>query len=168
MWNSMLSTEGIKYMCLDIRNLYLSAPLDRFEYMKIPLDLFPQWMIQQYDLNTHALNGYVYFEMWCAVWGLPQARILANNLLHKCLMPHGHYECANTPGLWRHKMRQTSFSLVVDNLGVKYAKQIDADHLIRCIKQMYKVTEDWSSDLYCEIKLDWDCNACTLDISMLG
>ena len=28
MWNSVLSTEGAKYMCLDIKNFYLSAPLD--------------------------------------------------------------------------------------------------------------------------------------------
>jgi hypothetical protein len=40
MWNSVLSTKSAKYMCLDIKNFYLSAPLDRFEYMKIPLALF--------------------------------------------------------------------------------------------------------------------------------
>jgi hypothetical protein len=28
MWNSILSTEGAQYMCLDIKNLYLTAPLD--------------------------------------------------------------------------------------------------------------------------------------------
>jgi hypothetical protein len=82
MWNSVLSTEGAKYMCLDIKNFYLSAPLDRFEYMKILLALFLQWSIQQYDLNMHALNGYVYLEMRCAVWGLLQARILTSKLLH--------------------------------------------------------------------------------------
>jgi hypothetical protein len=32
MWNSILSMEGTKHMCLDIKNFYLSAPLDRFEY----------------------------------------------------------------------------------------------------------------------------------------
>jgi hypothetical protein len=26
MWNSILSTEGAKYMCLDLKNFYLSAP----------------------------------------------------------------------------------------------------------------------------------------------
>ncbi len=31
MWNSILSTDGTKYMCLDIMNFYLSAPLDRLE-----------------------------------------------------------------------------------------------------------------------------------------
>jgi hypothetical protein len=33
LWNSVLSTPGAKYMCLDIKKNYLSAPLDRFEYM---------------------------------------------------------------------------------------------------------------------------------------
>jgi hypothetical protein len=28
MWNSFLSTEGAKYMCLDLKIFYLSAPLD--------------------------------------------------------------------------------------------------------------------------------------------
>jgi hypothetical protein len=55
-WNSVLSTEGAKYMCLDIKKFYLSAPLDRFEYMKIPLALFPQWTSDQYDLTKHALH----------------------------------------------------------------------------------------------------------------
>ncbi len=27
-WNSVLSTEGAKYMCLDIKNFYLTAPLN--------------------------------------------------------------------------------------------------------------------------------------------
>jgi hypothetical protein len=28
MWNSVLSTAGTKYMCLNIKNFYLTAPLD--------------------------------------------------------------------------------------------------------------------------------------------
>ena len=50
MWNSILSTEGAKYMCLDIKNFYLSAPLDRYKYMKMHLMLFPKWIIEQYNL----------------------------------------------------------------------------------------------------------------------
>jgi hypothetical protein len=37
----VLSMPGAKYMCLVIKNFYLSAPLDRFEYMRIPFALFP-------------------------------------------------------------------------------------------------------------------------------
>jgi hypothetical protein len=39
MWNSVLSTKGAKYMCLNIKNFYLTAPLDQYEYMKMPLSL---------------------------------------------------------------------------------------------------------------------------------
>ncbi len=44
MWNSVLITEGAKYMCLNIKYFYLTAPLDRFKYMKMPLVLFPDWI----------------------------------------------------------------------------------------------------------------------------
>ena len=33
LWNSVLSTESTKYMCLDIKNFYLTAALDYFKYM---------------------------------------------------------------------------------------------------------------------------------------
>ena len=81
MWNTVLSTEGAKYMCLDIKNFYLTAPLDRFEYTKMPLSLFPSWTNEQYNLDNLAQNGFVYLEMRRTVWGLPQAGILANKLL---------------------------------------------------------------------------------------
>jgi hypothetical protein len=47
MWNSVLSTKGAKFMCLGIKNFYLTAPLDCFEYMKMPLSLFPSWTKEQ-------------------------------------------------------------------------------------------------------------------------
>ena len=37
LWNSVLSTDGAKYMCLDIKNFYLTAALNYFEYMQMPL-----------------------------------------------------------------------------------------------------------------------------------
>ena len=63
MWNSVLSTKGAKYMCLDIKNFYLTAPLDCFKYMKMPLSLFPSWTKEQYNLDKLTKNGYVYLEM---------------------------------------------------------------------------------------------------------
>jgi hypothetical protein len=83
MWNSVLSTEGAKYMCLDIKNFYLTAPLDCFECMKMPIILFPNWTVKQYYLLEHVKNRYIYLEMQQAIWGLPQAGILANKLLQK-------------------------------------------------------------------------------------
>jgi len=77
-WNSVISTKDARYMCLDLALFYLTANLEYYEYMKLPLALFPQWIIEQYDLNTHAKDGMVYIEMRKAVYGLPQAGILAN------------------------------------------------------------------------------------------
>ena len=74
--------------------------------------------------------------------GLPQAGILANKLLRQRLLPHGYYECANTPGLWKHEWRPISFTLVVDDFGVKYIGQEHVNHLIRCLKEAYALTED--------------------------
>ncbi len=54
-------------MCLDIKKLYLTAALEYFEYMKIPLALFPVWTIVQYNLQNLALDGWVYIEMRRAV-----------------------------------------------------------------------------------------------------
>jgi hypothetical protein len=84
-----------------------------------------------------------------AVWGLPQAGILANKSLHKQLLPHGYYKCKHTPGLWQDLTHPISFTLVVDDFGVKYVGREHVDHLIKCIKEKYELTEDWTGNLYC-------------------
>jgi len=111
--------------------------------MKIPLALFPEWIKKQYNLDTNTRDGFVYLEIRRAVWGLPQAGILANKLLRKRLKPHRYYECVNTPRLWWHATRPITFSLVVNDFGVKYVGKEHADHLISCLKkETYKLTED--------------------------
>jgi hypothetical protein len=66
-WNSVVSTPLARYMCLDIKNFYLMVALEYFEYIRMPLTLFPAWIIKQYDMEKHALNGYIHLEMWQAV-----------------------------------------------------------------------------------------------------
>ena len=168
-WNSVISTKDAKYMCLDISLFYLTAALEYYEYMKMPLNLFPQWTIDQYNLDKHAKDGMVHIEMRKAVYGLPQAGILANKKLRRKLEPHGYLEHENTPGLWYHKTRPVSFTLVVDDFGVKYVGKEHAQHLIDCLKSCkYTLTEDWTGSLYCGIALDWNYLNGYVDISMPG
>jgi hypothetical protein len=47
-----------------------------------------------------------------------------------------------TPTSWNFT-RPITFSLVVDDFGIKYAGKEHADHLINCLKEKYKLTEDW-------------------------
>lgn len=95
-----MSTPNAKYICLDIKNFYLTAALEYYKYMKMPLSLFPKWIVKQYDLTKHAKDGWVHLEMCHAIWGLPQAGILPNKRLRWKLAPFGYYECVNTLGLW--------------------------------------------------------------------
>ena len=69
----------------------------------MPLNLVPQWIIDQYDLNTHTVDGMIHIKMQKANWGLPQVGILANKKLSQELEPHGY-----------HKTQPISFTLIVD------------------------------------------------------
>jgi hypothetical protein len=51
---------------------------------------------------------------------------------------------------------------------VKYVGKEHVDHLLACIKEKYELTEDWTGDLYCGIKLALDYDARTLNILMPG
>jgi hypothetical protein len=134
-------------MCLDIKQFYFTLALNYFEYMQMPLLVFPEWVKKQYKLDEHAQNGFVYLRMERTIWILPQAGILANKLLRKRLAPHGYYECINTPGLWRHEWRPIMFTLVVHDFGVKDVGKEHADHLMASLKMKYKLVKDWDGDL---------------------
>jgi hypothetical protein len=97
-WNRMMSTQKAKYMCIGMKNFYLLASLDRYKSMHILIGLFPSCIVNQYDLIRKVYNAYIHLEMCRAVWGLPQASILANKLLQKRLAPHEYYKCKQTLG----------------------------------------------------------------------
>ena len=63
MWNFVISTAGARYMCADVTNVYVTAPLDRYEYTRMPIKLIPQAIIDQHKLNKNVKNGYVYMEI---------------------------------------------------------------------------------------------------------
>ncbi len=69
-WNSVASTAMAKYMCIDLKNFYLTAKLEYYEYMTIPLAYFPPWIVDQYNLNLHAINSKLHLESGIAVCGL--------------------------------------------------------------------------------------------------
>ena len=145
-------------MCIDIKNFYLTAKLEYYEYMTIPLAYFLAWIVEQYNLDLHALNGKVHLELRCAVWGSPQVGILANKQLQRKLAPFGYKEHANTPGLRYHEMRPILFTLVVNVFGVKYVNKANVEHLMTSLHSTYELTADWTGDLYCGITLGWTYN----------
>ncbi len=166
--NSTISRPNARYMCGDIRNFYLGTPMERFEYMRLPIALIPQESIDAYNLLPLIHKGHIYIEIRRGMYGLPQAGILANQLLTRRLEPHGYYQCRHTPGLWRHKWRPLLFSLVVDDFGVQYVGRQHVDHLIAAIEEHYEFSKDWAGELYCGITIKWDYTNRTVDLSMPG
>ena len=167
LFNSVISTKNAKFACLDIGNFYLGTPMDRYEYMFLPMEVIPQEIIEQYNLQELEHNGKIYLEIRKGMYGLPQAGILANEQLQRNLKPHGYYPCRYTPGLWRHKTRAITFSLVVDDFGIKYIHKEDVQHLYNTLHTYYpKLSIDWSGTLYCGITLEWDYKKRTVDLSM--
>jgi hypothetical protein len=139
LWNSTISTEGAKCMCLDVKNFYLGTPMDSFEYMRIPIKLTPQEIIVQYNLLPLVLDGHVYIVVQKGMYGLPQAGILTNQLLAHRLAIHGYHQTKCTPGLWRHVTRPIQFTLVVDDFGVQYVDKAHAQHLIDALETDHTV-----------------------------
>ena len=74
----------------------------------------------------------------------------------------------HTPGLCRHKWRPITFSLVVDEFGVKYVGKQHAYHLINSIQENYQVSTYWEGQRYCDISIKWKYEKQVVDLSMPG
>ena len=130
-------------MTLDIKNFYLNTPLSRYEYLRLRLDNFPEDVITQYKLKDIVTrDGYVYIEVRKGMYGLPQAGLLAQELLEKRLEKHGYKQSKYTPGFWTHETRPICFTLVVDDFGIKYVDEDNAKHLIQVLEEHYNISTD--------------------------
>ena len=102
------------------------------------------------------------------MYGLPHAGIIAQKLLEERLAKHGYHQSDKTPGLWTHVWRPISFSIIVDDFGVKYVGKEHADHLIKILEENYVVDKDWEGKKYCGISLDFDYAKRQVHLSMPG
>ena len=130
-FNNVVSTPEVKFMTIDISNMYLNTPLEEYQYMRFNINMIPQEVIDHYKLqNKTTNNGWVYCEICKAIYGLKESGKLANIELQAVLATEGYKPCCFTDGLYKHKTRNIAFSLVVDDFGVNYKDKRDADHLI--------------------------------------
>ena len=145
------------FLGIDLANFYLNTPMPEPEYMRLRLAIIPEEIIIKYNLRDLVdKDGWVYVEIRKGIHGLPQAGILANQLLEKRLSTKGYYQCQHTPGLWRHVWRSIVFCLVVDDFGIKLTHMDDMHHLKMALEEHYTVAVDWKGSLFCGVKLSWD------------
>jgi hypothetical protein len=167
--NSIISTESARFMTMDIKDFYLNTPMARYEYMRLRLADMPEDVIEHYKLRELATpDGAIYCEIRKGMYGLPQAGIIAQQLLEERLAKHGYRQSATTPGLWTHDTRPICFSLVVDDFGVKYVGEEHAQHLLETIRKYYKCSADWEGERYCGLTIKWDYTGRKVHLSMPG
>jgi hypothetical protein len=76
--NSIVSTLNAKFMMIDLKDFYLMTPMSRYEYFKMKLDLFPDDIIDEYNLKDMVdADGNIFCEVRRGMYGLPQAGIIA-------------------------------------------------------------------------------------------
>ena len=125
--------------------------------------------MDEYDLVIED-DGYVYMIICKMMYVFKEAGILAFTNLVKYMAPYGYSPMKFTPGLWQHNTRKTTFTLCIDDFGIKYFSKDDAHHIINTVNTNYKVTTNMTGRLYIGVNLDWKYTASPayIDLSMKG
>ena len=154
-------------MTIDIKDFYLCTPMEQPEFMRLKLSDIPKDVITHYKLRAlKTPDGYVYVCIQKGMYGLPQAGIIAQKLLEKRLNAQGYRQSTITPGFWRHDWRPISFTLCVDDFGVKYFGTEHAKHLLQTINAHYNTSHDWQGERYLGLTISWDYPKQLVHLSM--
>jgi hypothetical protein len=100
------------------------------------------------------------------MYALPQAGVSAKELLEQRMAKHGYNQRKIVPGPRTHNTHKTTFTLVVDDFGVKYTSKVDAQHLIDALQENYQITIDWNGTKYIGVMLNWDYVRCKVHLTM--
>ena len=90
------------------------------------------------------------------MYSLPHAGIISQKILEEWLENNGYCQSDKAPVFWKHDAQTISFTLIVDDFGVKYVDKKHDNNLINVLKKHYTVTEDCEGEKYGGITLDWD------------
>jgi hypothetical protein len=124
--NSIISTPGARCIMLDIKEFYLNTPMKCKEYMRLKITDIPDKIMKVYNLQELVTEDrYVYCVINKGMYGLPQVGIIAQELLAERLSKHVYHQSKIIPGLWAHKTRPTTFTLVVDDFAIKIKSEND-------------------------------------------
>ena len=168
--NSIISDakDGVRFMTLDLKDFFLYSTMPEAEYMRIPWKHVTNDIAQRYNLKEKLHNVYVYVKINKGMYGLKQAAVLAYNEVKNHLKTFGYIPIEGSPTMFKHITRPTKFCLCVDDFGIKYYSEDDANHLKNALFSKYKGTCDMSGKSFCGFALDWNYKDGYVDISMSG
>jgi len=120
----IISTKDARFMTIEIISFYLNSPLPRPEFEKIKLSDIPKEIIDEYKLWEKVTpNGFVYIMATKGMYSLPQAGLIANELLKTRLNKHGYQQSKLVPRQWKQDTRRSSSRWLWTTLGKNMSEQ---------------------------------------------
>jgi hypothetical protein len=137
--------------------------------MRLKITDIPEETIKEYRLDEKVTaEGYTYTEIQKGMYGLPQAGIIAQELLESRFAKHGYTQSKFIPGFWNHATKPICFTLVVNNFAVKYPMEQDTEQLISTLKADYDITIDKTAKKSIGLTIEWDLKNWKVHTSMPG
>ena len=124
-------------MCIDIKNFYLGNPMKYFQYMPIHKKIIPQEVLDEYNIIFND-QYFTYVEIRRGMYGLKESGVITFYQLVQKPKRFGYDLMPQTPRLWRHTSRKTTFTLCVNNFGIQYFSKADVEQLIDAIRDTYE------------------------------
>ena len=92
--------------------------MDRSEFALVCIEDIPKDFIAEYNPIPSVHNVWIYFEIVKGYYGIPQAGMMAKNLLNERLNKAVYYKPTTTSVLWCHKWRPVMFVLIFKTFGI--------------------------------------------------
>ena len=108
--------------------------------MRVAFDNIPIEIVEQYKLQKLVHAGGIYMEIRTGMSGSKQAGKVANDRLVEHLTKYGYSPVPQAPALWRHHNRDITFTLCVNNFGVKYTNKPDVEHLLNALHNLCTIS----------------------------
>ncbi len=145
-----------RYAGLDLTDFYLESDLDQPSWVNISVEDIAMDILTEYDLLKYVHKGRILCRVDGTMYGHPAAGRIAHKDLVAHLALHGYMQHDNIPCLFFHTSNSISFTLVVDDFGIKYSSMADIDDLQRIIGFKYKFKIHLTGSKYVGVRLDWN------------
>ena len=170
-WHSAISDRrnygtNTRYATIDLKDFYLGSKLPTPGWIRVHIKNIPETVLLKYDLQQYIVDSHILFRVDGTMYGHPAAGRLSNEDLVTLLAADGYIQDPAIPCLFKHITSNISFTLVVDDFGVKFTDMADFDNLVTVLQKKYKVHIDLTGQKYIGVNLDWDYQDNTLTTDM--
>ena len=166
--NDVVSTDS-NLGNADASDFYLGSPLPNPESIKIFTDTFDKKTLDYLGFtpfiktDSHGKH-FVYCDILTTLYGLACSGLLSHLRLLAQLYAYDYIQ-TTTPCLFRHRTRDITFCLVVDDLAIKYNDLSDLQHLTTCLSELFHIKVYPTCTSFLGFTVDYNRTDVTISLS---